>query len=100
MEIQHLAVGNYAANHLIFFCTVMLQLDHMMMKASDIRRVQEHRMFMWKDVGFVHLVQEAIRCDKVLWNTHKHNHDECHTETILHQTDDARQGMCSCEVAD
>lgn len=38
----------------------------MVTKASDIRRIIELHMLMWKDEGFDLLVQESIRCDSIL----------------------------------
>ena len=77
-EVSHVSVGNYPADRLIVFSAVMLQKDRMVKKSADVRRVLERRMSMWKKEEFDQLLQEAVRCDRSLRNTHRRDLNNKH----------------------
>ena len=70
-EVTQLACSNYPADRFIVFCAVVLQRDRMIRKGNDIRRVLENRMAMWCRGEYDQLIQEAVRCDKLLKNSNK-----------------------------
>ena len=82
-EISHLSVGNFPADRVIVFSALMLQRDRMVKKTADIRRVLERRMSMWRREEFDLLLQEAIRCDKVLRSSHKRENDSSHVVRVF-----------------
>ena len=63
-EVAHLAAGNFSADRLVVFSSVVLQRDKSVKKMADVRRVLERRMKMWVDNEFDLLLQEAERCDR------------------------------------
>ena len=55
----------------------------MIKKAADIRRVLERSIMMWKNNEFDQLLQEAIRCDRSMRNTHKGDVDDHHIVRVF-----------------
>ena len=82
-EVTQLACGNYPADRFIVFCAVVLQRDRMIRKGNDIRRVLERRMAMWCRGEYDQLIQEAVRCDKLLKNSNKRDFDDQHIVKIF-----------------
>ena len=70
-ELQYFVSGLYTAERVIVFGSLMLQRDRLVRKGCDIRRLLERRLSMWCDQQFDVLLQEAIRCDQSLRNTHR-----------------------------
>ena len=65
-EVSHLAVGNYPSERVLVFSSVMLQRDRMVKKGTDVRRLLERRITLWRDGKFDLLFQEAERCNRAL----------------------------------
>ena len=82
-EVSQVAAGNYAADHLIVFSSLMLQRDRIIRKGVDMRRVLERCMKMWRNEDFDLLLQEAIRCDKHLKITKQMDTDEMYDVKVL-----------------
>ena len=61
----------YHSERVTVFCAMMLQRDHLVRKGCDIRRLLERCMKLWRDGQFDALLQEAIRCDQSLRNSHE-----------------------------
>ena len=55
----------------------------MIRKGNDIRRVLERRMAMWCRGEYDQLIQEAVRCDKLLKNSNKRDFDDQHIVKIF-----------------
>ena len=82
-EVSHVAAGNQSSDRLIVFSSLMLQRDRMIRKATDIRRVLDRRLKMWRNGEVDLLLQEAIRCDKQLKNTQKPDIDDKHIVKVF-----------------
>ena len=63
----------YPAERVLVFSAIVQQRDRSVCKGSDIRRLLNHRLFMWKDGSFDVLLQEAEHCDKALCNSYSSN---------------------------
>ena len=74
-KVSLVATGNYPAEHLIVFFSLVLQRDRKVKKVTYISRVLERCMKMWRNEDFDLLLQEAIRCDRLLKNTQKFDTD-------------------------
>ena len=70
-ELQYFVSGSYSAERFIVFSSLMLQCDRLVHKGCDIRRLLDRCMSMWTDSQFDVLLQEAIRCDQSLHNSHR-----------------------------
>ena len=70
-ELQYLSLGTYHSERVIVFCAMMLQSDCLVHKGCDFRRLLERRMKLWHDGQFDALLQEAVRCDQSLRNSHR-----------------------------
>ena len=82
-EVSQVAAGNYSADCLFVFSSLMLQRDRMIRKAADIRRVLERHMKMWRNGDFDLLLQEAIKCDKLFKHTQKLDIDNGHIVKVF-----------------
>ena len=61
----------------------MLQRDRLVRKGYDIRRLLERRMNLWRDEQCDVLLQEAVRCDRSLRNSHRHPVSRDHHEHLI-----------------
>ena len=82
-EVHHLADGSEPSERVIVFCSVMLQRDKMVKKGSDVRRLLNRRMSLWKDEKFDILIQEAERCDRALPKVTKHTNEKEHIVKVF-----------------
>ena len=77
-EVAQLGAGNYSAERLIVFSSLMLQRDRGVKKMADVRRLLERRMGLWESGEYDLLFQEALRCDKLWKTTHRNDNDNEH----------------------
>ena len=80
---MHLSAGNYPSDSVIVFLSVTLQIDYMVRKGQDVRRVLARRLSMWSSADYDLLVQEVIRCDKSLKHKCKYDDDESYLVSIF-----------------
>jgi len=69
-EVKQLAAGNYSSERVLVFSAVILQRDRMVCTGSDVRRLIERRLTLWKEGSFDILLQEADRCNCALRRSH------------------------------
>ena len=74
LELTHLSSGIFPSERVLTFSSLILQRDRTIKKGADIRRVLERRLNMWENEEFDILVQEAVRCDKILAHHQKSVH--------------------------
>jgi len=77
--LHYLSAGAFPSERVI---VVMLQHDRLVRKGSDIRRLLEGRMAMWKNGQFDALLQEAARCDLSLRNSHRPTSNDSQDQSI------------------
>ena len=77
-ELKLLCNGVYPAERVLVFSAIVLQRDRSVCKGSDIRRLLNRRLSMWRDGSFDVLLQEAECCDKVLRNSYSSNTTHMH----------------------
>ena len=63
-EVSYLAAGNYPSECVLVFSSVVMQRDHMIRKGSDVRRLLEQRLTLWRQESFDLLFQEATCRDQ------------------------------------
>ena len=61
-EVLGLSRRREQSERLIVFMAVLLQRDNFVKKNSDIRRLLQRRLSLWKDSHFGELVAECVRC--------------------------------------
>ena len=61
-EVRLLIDNSVVSDHLLMFCPVMLQRNHMVRVGSDVRQLLKRRMEMWKTNSF-----EALLCEAEQW---------------------------------
>ena len=72
-ELKLLCNGVYPAERVLVFSAIVLQRDRSVCKGSDIRRLLNRRLSLWRDGSFDVLLQEAECCDKALRNSYSSN---------------------------
>ena len=72
-ELKLLCNGVYPAERVLIFSAIVLQHDRSVCKGSDICRLLNRWLSMWKDGSFGVLLQEAERCDKAFRNSYSSN---------------------------
>ena len=82
-EVAQLGAGNYSAERLIVFSSLMLQRDRGVKKMADVRRLLERRMGLWESGEYDLLFQEALRCDKLWKTTHRNDNDNEHIVKVF-----------------
>ena len=82
-EVSYFSSGTCSSERLLVFSSLILQRDRTIRKGVDIRRVIERRLDMWDKENYDVLVQEAVRCDKLLKSHHRARRSESHFTSVF-----------------
>ena len=80
-EVSHLTVGNYPPERVLVFSSAVLQRDCMVKKGTDVRRLLEKRISLWKEEKFDLLLQEAACCNQAL---RRSQHSPIYKDATVH----------------